>query len=258
MTIDRPGSAAVHSAPEGADLHLGLWSLVSWRCRGYRRWTAHRRPTPRRPPPHRRPPGLLRRPRAGGTPPARIGEDAGRLGPGMRRAHALDLHHGADQLEAERAQLRLIVRSALGPALRCGVGIGRRPAVVGQGVGAPAVDLVARDEALVGELLEGGVDGPRARPPAAATLRLELLDDLVAVHRPGHQGRQDQRADLAPPEPAPAPATTAEHAAEVHGHAVGSGSMPVAGCPVVEAARIAVATGVALVGGVALECVSEH
>ena len=45
---------------------------------------------------------------------------------------------------------------------------GDRPAGVGQGEGATTLALLGEDEALVLELLEGGVDGSGTRLPAAA------------------------------------------------------------------------------------------
>ena len=70
-----------------------------------------------------------------------------------------------------------------GPRALAREGGGGLPAGVGQVEGASAVQVVGLDEALVLELLEGGVDGAGAGSPATAAARLELLHDLVAVHR---------------------------------------------------------------------------
>src|SRR5918995_398569 len=74
---------------------------------------------------------------------------------------------------------------------------------------APA-GLVRRDQALVGEQLQGRVDRAGARPPHAAGALLDLLDDLVAVHRPLREQCKHGRADVAAPGAAPpAPAVPA-------------------------------------------------
>ena len=129
-----------------------------------------------------------------------------RLAAGPRRAHLLDLHDRPGELHRQaggcRAADRSRPRSTVSVAGGCR---GGSPALVGQGVGPPAVDLVAGDEALVGELLEGRVDRAGARAPASPALRLELLDDLVAVHRLLLEDGEDERADLAAPD-APGPA----------------------------------------------------
>src|SRR6266511_3719352 len=54
---------------------------------------------------------------------------------------------------------------------------------VGQREPAPPAALLADDQALVLQQLQGRVDRARARPPYAAGPLVELLDHLVAVHR---------------------------------------------------------------------------
>src|SRR4051812_4928107 len=93
---------------------------------------------------------------------------------------------------------------------RGGCGLAR----VGQRVDAPAVDLLARDEALVRELLGGGIHRAGARPPATAALGLELGDDLVAVHGLGRERAEDERPDLAPADHAASAPAAAECLAE--------------------------------------------
>ncbi len=163
-------------------------SAIRLSCAATGRWRPRARPRPT--------PGRRRRRRAGrrAWPACRAGS-ARRRSPALARADALDLHGRLGDLAGQVPDVVAATRprsSQRAPGWRP-----TPPALVGEGVDATPVDLLARDEALVGELLERGVDGARARPPAAAALRLELLDDLVAVHRPGRQDREDQRPDLA-------------------------------------------------------------
>jgi len=59
----------------------------------------------------------------------------------------------------------------------------------------PALGL-RLDEALVLQELEGRVDRAGARAPDAVGAGVELLDDLVAVHGPLEQQREDRGTDV--------------------------------------------------------------
>ena len=60
------------------------------------------------------------------------------------------------------------------------------------------LDLAALDEALVLELLHGGVDRAGARLPRAAGALGDLLDELVAVHLVAREHVEDGGAHVAP------------------------------------------------------------
>src|SRR5262249_2727485 len=62
-----------------------------------------------------------------------------------------------------------------------------------------AVDLLALDQPLVLEQLQGRLDRAGPRAPAAPGALLELLDHLVAVHRAPAQQGEDREAHVAPP-----------------------------------------------------------
>src|SRR5262249_28747348 len=62
---------------------------------------------------------------------------------------------------------------------------------------------ISLDQALVLQLLEGGVDRPRAGLPDAATTLGDLLDQLVAVPRLLGEQRQRRGPDVAAPHPRP-------------------------------------------------------
>src|SRR5262249_27964513 len=86
---------------------------------------------------------------------------------------------------------------------RCG-GLGL--AGFGEGEALSAAVLLAGDQALVLQELEGWVDRAGTRGPHPAGTGVDLPDHLVPVHGPlGEQG-QDGRPDVvAPAAPAPAP-----------------------------------------------------
>src|SRR6266536_450696 len=75
---------------------------------------------------------------------------------------------------------------------------------VGQREQPLALGLLAGDQALVLEHLQGRVDRAGARPPDPAGAVGELLDHLVAMHGTLAEQRQDRGAHVA----APGPATT--------------------------------------------------
>ena len=92
-------------------------------------------------------------------------------------------------------------------ALRAGALPRWRPVTGGFGLGLTfgcqvehpaAFGLVGRDETLVLEGLEGGVDGAGAGPPHPAAAFGELGDDLVAVHGLLGQQGDDGGPDVAP------------------------------------------------------------
>ena len=62
-----------------------------------------------------------------------------------------------------------------------------------------AVLVVVRDEAFVGEQLDGRVDRTRARAPGLAAALADLEDHLVAVHRAFEQQQQRCGANVAAP-----------------------------------------------------------
>src|SRR5438132_2953604 len=78
-----------------------------------------------------------------------------------------------------------------------GACLGSGLARIGQGVDASSIELLAADQELVLELLQGRVHRARARPPPSTAALLELLDDLVPVHRPIEQHGQDRGPDAA-------------------------------------------------------------
>src|SRR5262249_28339213 len=71
-----------------------------------------------------------------------------------------------------------------------------------------ALDLLRRDQPLVLEQLERGVDRAGAGGPTAAGALLELLNHLVAMHGPIGEQREDSAADVASANPM---ATSAPH-----------------------------------------------
>src|SRR5450759_532735 len=84
-----------------------------------------------------------------------------------------------------------------------------------EGPGALVVEGL--DETLVLELVEGGVDRPRAGPPGATAALCELRDDLVAVARLLGKELQDGGADVAAPGPTSSEvAPRAERAVHAH------------------------------------------
>ena len=134
------------------------------------------------------------------------------LGGGVR-----GLRHRAHQL-GRRAARRLTCAGvdAFGDLLpRRGLDLlGRGAAVVGQ-LEKPlaAFAFGADDEALVDQQLQRRVDRAGAGPPQALAALGDLLDHLVAVHRPLGEQSQDGRADVAALA-ASASAATAARAAE--------------------------------------------
>src|SRR5664279_5701472 len=93
--------------------------------------------------------------------------------------------------------------------------------------GSGALVVEGLDQAFVLELVEGGVDRPRAGPPGATAALCELRDDLVAVARLLGKELQDGGADVAAPGPTSSEvAPRAERA--VHAHRA-TGSEPSAG-----------------------------
>ena len=76
---------------------------------------------------------------------------------------------------------------------------------------AAAFRLFALHQTLVLQQLQRRVDRARTGPPHAAAALFEVLDDLIAVHRPGRQRLQHQVAHHA----APVAASGAEAAAAV-------------------------------------------
>ena len=160
-----------------------------------------------------RPLGLVGLGEDGVEAPARVVEDLqglGLLGLGAGAGHAPggldDLAQGVAEAPGRRGHAGhgLLPRRLLVLALGLG------PAGVGEGEPAAALALLTGDQVLVLEQLEGRVDRPRARPPDAAGARLQLLDHLVAVHRPLGQQGQDRGPDVAPAAPSPPPTPAAE------------------------------------------------
>src|SRR5215472_1539428 len=98
-------------------------------------------------------------------------------------------------------------------------------ALLGQLVGAAsALAALLLDEVFILELSQGRVDRSRTGAPEAAAALVDLLDDLVAVHRPLGEQRESRRTDVtAPRAPAP-PAAATWPAAELHRPAVHAGS----------------------------------
>src|SRR5215216_1764661 len=117
-----------------------------------------------------------------------LGEDLRGLLALILRTGPRDLHGRADELHpgvperteplGRRTEVPRRVVGALAPLLQLGL------ARVGDRVDALAVLLLAPHEPLLLEELQGRVDRPRARSPHATAALLELLDQVVAVHRP--------------------------------------------------------------------------
>ena len=154
-----------------------------------------------------------------------LGEDLDRRRLLGRRAGDRHLT-GGDRDRAERvAQLELRRVDALGDVVpRLAVaGLGRFLATgVGEREQALARLGVGGDEALVLEELERRVDRAGARSPHAVGALLELLDHLVAVHRPLAQEREGGGAHVAPPGPAAGAASAAAtRSAEAEGARAG-------------------------------------
>src|SRR3954454_5787560 len=68
--------------------------------------------------------------------------------------------------------------------------LGRLPPGLREARDLLAVLVLRRDQALVVEQLDGRVDGTGARPPGPAAALANLLDHLVAVHRPVEEEEQ--------------------------------------------------------------------
>src|SRR3954454_19315293 len=77
-----------------------------------------------------------------------------------------------------------------------------------------ALDLLGGDQALVLEELQHRVDRTGARAPDTAAAGLELLDHLVAVHRPLAEQGENGETDVATPRARPTAAALAEHELE--------------------------------------------
>src|SRR5690606_2356786 len=130
------------------------------------------------------------------------GQDVPGLRDLPRRSRVDDLHdRGAglrgllEQLGDALAVLGRHLRPRLGQPFGVLLDVGA--ALVGEAVGPPPGGLLARDQALVGELLERRVDRAGARLPGAAAALVDLLDDLVAVARLLGEQDEDRRADVA-------------------------------------------------------------
>src|SRR6478735_404459 len=68
---------------------------------------------------------------------------------------------------------------------------------LGERVGLLATGLLGADQALIGEHLEGRIHRACARLPRAAAALLDLVDDLVAVHRLLPQEGEDSGTHVA-------------------------------------------------------------
>src|ERR1700691_34191 len=115
----------------------------------------------------------------------------------LGRAGVRHLHDAAGQPRGLGEQPGRLPRLLLGPRLPRAAGLVRVLLDVGApGVGqaerAPAVRLLAHDQALVGELGQRRVDRARAGLPRAATAFPDLGHDLVARARALQQQRQDR------------------------------------------------------------------
>ena len=132
------------------------------------------------------------------------------LGHLLGRAGAGDVHEGGADLEDQVTELGVVLarRNALARGWRT-----RRPArchpltLFGEPVDPSTVLFLGADKALVLELLQGGIDGARARLPAAAAALADFLDDLVTVHRLLGEQRDHRRSDVTPAGPWTALAT---------------------------------------------------
>src|ERR1700689_1704321 len=115
----------------------------------------------------------------------------------LGRAGVRHLHNPAGQPRGLGEQPGRLPRLLLGPRLPRAAGLVRVLLDVGTpGVGqaerAPAVRLLAHDQALVGELGQRRVDRARAGLPGAAAAFPDLGHDLVARARALQQQRQDR------------------------------------------------------------------
>src|SRR6202034_4033231 len=115
----------------------------------------------------------------------------------LRRAGVRHLHDAAGQPRGLGEQPGRLPRLLLGPRLpraACLVGglLDVGTPGVGQAERAPAVRLLAHDQALVSELGERRVDRARAGLPRAAAALPDLGHDLVARTRALQQQRQDR------------------------------------------------------------------
>ena len=112
---------------------------------------------------------------------ASIAEDLGSLSAArLRRTRPLDLHGSLNELHRQLWVLAAITLRVVPAGMRCHRRCGDATALA-QRVRPSTIDLLARHESLVGELLKGWVDGAGTRPPPPTALCLELLDHLVAV-----------------------------------------------------------------------------
>jgi len=155
-------------------------------------------------------------PKAGGDLPLRqdrvellagLGEHVGSARDLLARAGAGDLHRGRPELEDGLTE----ARESLGdltelPRRRAARALPSRlqlnAARVGDRVHALAVALLGGHQTLVFEHLERRVDRPGARAPHPAASLLELPYEVVAVHRPLLEDREQRRPDVSPARPA--------------------------------------------------------
>src|SRR3954451_21540006 len=79
--------------------------------------------------------------------------------------------------------------------------LGRLPAGRGKARHLLAVLVLRGNQALVVEQLDGRIDGTGARAPGPAAALANLLDHLVAVHRPVEEEEQGGRTDVAAASP---------------------------------------------------------
>src|SRR5215472_1496121 len=141
--------------------------------------------------------------------PPGIGEDLLRLRHLRGRADLHNLHAGHRDRAEQLAQFDRVRAHAAGhvvPGRADLVGVrghilaplgGQRVAL------AAALRRLSLDQALVLQLLEGGVDRPWAGLPDAATALGDLLDQLVAVPRLLGEQRQRRGPDVTAPHPRP-------------------------------------------------------
>src|SRR6516164_3770793 len=139
--------------------------------------------------------------------PPGIGADLLRLRHLRGRADLHDLHAGHRDRAEQLAQFDRVRAHAAGhvvPGRADLVGVrghilaplgGQRVAL------AAALRRLSLDQALILQLLEGGVDRPRAGLPDAATALGDLLDELVAVPRLLGEQRQRRGPDVTAPDP---------------------------------------------------------
>src|SRR5581483_3245347 len=138
----------------------------------------------------------------------------------LRRGRVSRLEHRGGELAERGPQIDLVRVGALGdlfPWRRLRVGAGF-PAFVGQ-LEKPlgAFRFGGDDQSLVDEQLQRRVDRAGAGPPQAVAALADLLDHLVAVHRPLGEQREDGRTDVTAPAPSAPPAAAAMAATRTAG-----------------------------------------